>query len=94
MLHDEEIYPNPSTFRPERFLTEDGKLDPKIWDPTTVAFGFGGRSDLKASSSSKDMLNLCHHFLQDLSRQSYCMVHSLANHCYGANYDENHESTG
>jgi len=46
MLHDEEIYPDPSTFRPERFLTEDGKLDLKIRDPTTVAFGFGRRSDL------------------------------------------------
>ena len=46
MLHDEEIYPDPSNFRPERFLTEDGQLDPKIRDPTTVAFGFGRRSDL------------------------------------------------
>jgi len=45
MLHDEEIYGDPSAFRPERFLTQDRKLDSIIRDPATVAFGFGRRSD-------------------------------------------------
>ncbi|KAH9945705.1 cytochrome P450 [Amylocystis lapponica] len=42
MLHDENIYPEPSAYRPERFLTSDGQLDPAAQDPE-VAFGFGRR---------------------------------------------------
>ncbi|PPQ97130.1 hypothetical protein CVT26_000615, partial [Gymnopilus dilepis] len=46
MLHDEETYPDPSTFKPERFLTTNkttGKLelDPNVRDPGLMAFGFG-----------------------------------------------------
>ena len=52
MLHDEETYPDPSTFKPERFLTTNkttGKLelDPNVRDPGLMAFGFGRRSVLK-----------------------------------------------
>lgn len=42
MLHDEDDYPGPSTFRPERFL-KDGQLDPSVRDPAQIAFGFGRR---------------------------------------------------
>jgi len=41
MLHDEEVYTDLSIFRPERFLTKDGKLNPNLLDPATMAFGFG-----------------------------------------------------
>nr|BAL05122.1 cytochrome P450 [Phanerodontia chrysosporium] len=41
-LHDEERYPDPEAFRPERFLTADGKLDPSVPDPVE-AFGYGRR---------------------------------------------------
>ncbi|KAJ7485833.1 cytochrome P450 [Mycena latifolia] len=42
MLHDETDYPDPFNFEPERFL-KDGKLDPGVRDPVTLAFGFGRR---------------------------------------------------
>ncbi|KAF5308977.1 hypothetical protein D9758_018491 [Tetrapyrgos nigripes] len=43
MLHDESVYgPNPHIFNPERFLQEDGSLDPNVPFPNP-AFGFGRR---------------------------------------------------
>ena len=42
MLHDEEKYPNPGTFLPERFLNEDGSLRSDARFPTEP-FGFGRR---------------------------------------------------
>lgn len=43
MLHDPEDYPHPELFKPERFIGEDGNIDPSVRDPSTVAFGFGRR---------------------------------------------------
>ncbi|KAJ3845163.1 cytochrome P450 [Lentinula raphanica] len=43
MLHNVKTYgKDVSTFRPERFLTKDGQLDPNVRSPD-VAFGFGRR---------------------------------------------------
>ncbi|KAJ7343011.1 cytochrome P450 [Mycena albidolilacea] len=42
ILHDERVYPDPHTFKPERFLL-DGKLNPEMRD-LEIAFGFGRRS--------------------------------------------------
>ncbi|KAI0078414.1 cytochrome P450 [Panus rudis PR-1116 ss-1] len=42
MLHDPEDYPDPMEFRPERYI-KDGKIDPNVRDPSTIAFGFGRR---------------------------------------------------
>ncbi|KAJ3487192.1 hypothetical protein NLI96_g3704 [Meripilus lineatus] len=42
MLHDPVDYPSPEDFKPERFL-KDGRLDPTIRSPATIAFGFGRR---------------------------------------------------
>ncbi|KAI0069313.1 cytochrome P450 [Artomyces pyxidatus] len=42
MLHDPDVYPDPETFQPERYLTKDGQVKA---DPTlSVAFGFGKRA--------------------------------------------------
>jgi len=42
LLHDEDMYPDPDTFKPERFIL-DGKRNPLVLDPEMVAFGFGRR---------------------------------------------------
>jgi cytochrome P450 len=42
MLNDEQVYPEPREFKPERFLN-NGKLDSSVKDPMDIAFGFGRR---------------------------------------------------
>ncbi|OSD01451.1 cytochrome P450 [Trametes coccinea BRFM310] len=42
MARDEQAYPDPDAFLPERFL-KDGQLDPCVRDPQKYAFGFGRR---------------------------------------------------
>ncbi|KAL1672538.1 cytochrome P450 [Schizophyllum commune] len=44
MAHDESVYPDSYTFKPERFLDADGKLDPNVRDPGSFIFGFGRRN--------------------------------------------------
>ena len=39
MLHDPAVYPDPDTFKPERFF-KDGFINPEVRDPT-IGFGFG-----------------------------------------------------
>lgn len=49
MLHDPEVYHEPQSFLPERFLKSSATaasgyvLNPDILDPVDVAFGFGRR---------------------------------------------------
>jgi cytochrome P450 len=43
ILHDPKDYPDPETFNPSRYLTQDGTLDPSVRDPRTACFGFGRR---------------------------------------------------
>ena len=43
MCHDEDDYPSPNTFNPERFLMSDGTLNHKVRDPESIVFGFGRR---------------------------------------------------
>ncbi|KAJ3573488.1 hypothetical protein NP233_g2405 [Leucocoprinus birnbaumii] len=42
ILHDPTAYPDPYTFKPERFL-KDGKLDSNVRNPDVAAFGYGRR---------------------------------------------------
>ncbi|TFK18954.1 cytochrome P450 [Coprinopsis marcescibilis] len=43
MSLDEEEYPEPHVFKPERYLTPEGQLDPSAPNPESIAFGFGRR---------------------------------------------------
>ena len=42
MLNNEQDYPDPHIFKPERFL-KNGKIDSSVRDPVNIAFGFGRR---------------------------------------------------
>ncbi|KAF5353955.1 hypothetical protein D9756_007034 [Leucocoprinus leucothites] len=42
ILHDPEVYKDPLTYNPDRFL-KDGKIDPTVRNPTVASFGFGRR---------------------------------------------------
>ena len=42
ILHDPKTFNNPMEYQPERYL-KDGKLNPDVVDPDSVAFGFGRR---------------------------------------------------
>ena len=42
ILHDDERYPEPDIFKPERFL-KNGQIDQDVLDPGSVVFGFGRR---------------------------------------------------
>jgi cytochrome P450 len=42
MLRDDKQYPDPHSFKPERFL-KDGFLNPDVRDPRDIVFGFGRR---------------------------------------------------
>jgi cytochrome P450 len=42
MLRDEEVYPDPTVFNPDRFI-KDGVMNKEIRDPRDIVFGFGRR---------------------------------------------------
>lgn len=65
MLHNEDDYPEPSLFRPERFL-KHGQLDPDVRDPALMAFGFGRRSVFAY---------LCHSDMTTIPKQ--CLLYIL-----------------
>jgi len=45
IFHDPNIYPDPETFDPDRFL-KDGKIDPLVFNPEDRVFGAGRRQGI------------------------------------------------
>ncbi|EIN11184.1 cytochrome P450 [Punctularia strigosozonata HHB-11173 SS5] len=43
ILHDEELYPDPFSFHPERFMQTTDAVHARLIDPETYVFGFGRR---------------------------------------------------
>lgn len=51
MLHDPETYTDPDSFKPERFITKDGRLSDD--ELVNIAFGFGRRSMVHVTGQFK-----------------------------------------
>ncbi len=65
ITHDEEAYPNPDVFQPERFFNADGTLND---DTVVYAFGFGRRY-VEFTYDRRNANMICS-TVQDLSRQA------------------------
>lgn len=42
-MHNPDVYPRSDEFKPDRFLTLDGRLNEKVRNPELAIFGFGRR---------------------------------------------------
>ena len=63
MFHDENIYPDPFSFDPTRFLDTEGRLDPSIPHPNLIDFGFGRRYVFKLFSQDFIQCSFVHLFI-------------------------------
>ena len=55
MLRDENDYPDPESFKPERYL-KNGLPDLSVRDPSTIVFGFGRRWVFSAPFASTTII--------------------------------------
>ena len=71
-MHDEEVYPDPFDFKPERFLDRNGQPDMSVPQPDTAFFGFGRRYAIstKLRLSFDAFLTFR---LQHLSWKAFCL---------------------
>jgi cytochrome P450 len=42
-MHDPAVFENPLEFNPERYLTKEGQINPKVISPEDGSFGYGRR---------------------------------------------------
>ena len=89
MAHDEDVYPDPFVFRPERFLDENGHVPEP--DSRAVAFGFGRRW-VQVSRLSQVHLFLTH--MKDLPWKGAWGKHSVYRGRDDSSYVQYHESEG
>ncbi|KAJ8079620.1 hypothetical protein PM082_011207 [Marasmius tenuissimus] len=76
MMHDEAVYPDPFSFKPERFLTLGGQLDPNVQDPAQAVFGFGKRYlEFRRSTQVSRLF---------YDRKESALVDTWATHLFGA----------
>jgi len=73
MTHNEEKYPSPMTFSPERYIAADGSLTDDIAEQQ---FGFGRRSD----DVSLGLATIISTLLQDMCREIPRRSFSLDSH--------------
>ena len=67
---NQTVYPEPFSFKPERFLTPDGTaLDPTVQDPAQAFFGFGKRYIKKRCSKNTMRIDL--KYSQNLPRKTH-----------------------
>lgn len=76
MLHNEEVYPDPFTFNPDRFM-KDGKIDKSVRDPSHACFGFGRRFVLLTNNPNQCL----NRSLQYLSWKIHGFLRRLGCHC-------------
>ncbi|RXW12794.1 hypothetical protein EST38_g13062 [Candolleomyces aberdarensis] len=70
LMHNEEEFPEPMEFKPERFLNPDGSLNDQIRDPATAVFGFGKRRVLLACTTVRTYKGIFLAILSDSARLS------------------------
>jgi len=76
ICYDDEVYPEPHLFDPERFL-KDGKLDRSVKDPEDRVFGAGRRYDYPRAM----VLTLTDFFcFQDMPRKMVCSPKFVPQH--------------
>lgn len=88
MTHDERLYPDPDSFKPERFFASDGELND---DDMMLAFGFGRRSD-PCFSLLLMFFEAAISYLQDLSRTPYGRRYDMVRDSVGLSHLQYRES--
>jgi Cytochrome P450 len=78
ILHDPDVFKDPETFNPERFL-KDGQLDPDIRPPESAVFGFGRRYVLQLKEYNVKLI--CKSFVKEMPWPAFGARDNIFEHC-------------